>query len=104
MKVAEEAHEAPVRKARKQHVSALGLGNRALRLRGPSVLVASLEISSVELEVHRVLAGEHRVRLGSGGDEHGVCRKPVLRGFAAEAAFACEADTACGTVVVHVHS
>jgi len=83
MEIAEEADEAPVGKARQQHVGALGLGDRALRPQGPSVLVAGLEISSVELKVRRVLAREHRVRLGPCGDEHGVRRQPVLRGFAA---------------------
>src|SRR5207247_5923679 len=103
MQIAEEADEAPVGKARKQHVGARGLGNRALRLRRASVLVAGLEIFSVELKVRRVLAGEHRVRLGPGGDEYGVRRQPVLRGFAAESAFPSEADSACRAVVVHVH-
>src|SRR5258707_15047130 len=36
--------------------------------------------------VLRVLAREHRVRLGPGGDEHGVPRQPLLGGFAAQSA------------------
>src|SRR5947209_5266056 len=56
MLVAEEAEEAPVGETREQHLRALGLRDRMLRLERLSVLAAGLEVLAVEREMRGVLA------------------------------------------------
>src|SRR5712691_10499144 len=51
MLVAKETEEAPVGKTREQHLRALGLRDRMLRLERLSVLAAGLEVFAVEREM-----------------------------------------------------
>jgi len=69
VKVAEEAHEAPVIAPMQQHVGTQRLRRMALRLERLARLVASLEVFSVEREAHPFLSREHRIRLSTGSDQ-----------------------------------
>jgi hypothetical protein len=107
VQVAEERHEAPVAGARQEHVGPRRLRDRILRLDRVAVLVAGAEVLAVEREVRRVLAGEHGVRLGAGGDEDRLGRKPGLAGFVPLPVLAeplpREADPLRRAVLVDVH-
>src|SRR2546428_13444559 len=70
VKVAEEAHEAPVIAPMQKHVGVQRLRRMALRLERLACLVASLEVFSVEREAHPFLSREHRVGLRAGPDQH----------------------------------
>ena len=71
MQVAEEADEAAVFGAVHQHLGDVGLGQAAHRRDRGAGRIHRLEILAVELEAP-VLARQHGVGLGAGGDQHGA--------------------------------
>ena len=76
MHVAEVADEAAVGSARQQH-RGVARASREFAPASPGCRSSSqrTEVLAVELEMRRVLAREHRIRLRAGGDEDGVRRQ-----------------------------
>ncbi len=74
MQIAKEAHGAAVGPQRHQNVDSRGFG-KLFRFDQIAVFVEGLKMAAIEMDIKRIFAGEHRVRLRAGGHQNASRRE-----------------------------